>query len=169
MIPSIFDYHSRMLLLFTPPSVAARQDTDPAVIIEWTFQLRWACVSFFETRTFSALLPRNELLESFFPSRPASLEVAVQVNGIGRPTYGRMRLRHGDAIHVTVRWPQVHRLLGDLIAAGVAEAGLAYSLSPAPPDIFEECYMKEGRAVFFSGDGIYARTQYAHLHLEFYY
>ena len=61
----------------------------------------------------------------------------------------------------------------DLVATGAAEADLAYNLSPGgvPPDLFEECYMKEGRAVILlpSGEGIYSRTLFAHLHLELYH
>lgn len=48
---------------------------------------------------------------------------------------------------------------------------LDLSLAEAAPDIFEECFMKEGRAVILvaSGEGIYERTLCAHLHLGIYY
>ena len=173
LMPSMFDYHGRMVILTIPPAVLLEQDAYPAVVIEWTFQLRWACASFFEARTVPLLMTRDELLSHFLVEVPSALDVSVQVNGIRQPAYGRMHLRVGDSIHVVFLWRQVQQLYMDLITACVAEADLAYNLSPAglPPDVFEECYMKEGRAVILlpSGEGIYSRTLFAHVHLEVYH
>ena len=173
LMPSMFDFHGRMIMLIIPPAVLLEQAAYPAVVIEWTFQLRWACASFFEARAVPLLLTRNELLSYFLVEIPAVLDVSVQVNGIRQPVYGRMHLRAGDSIHVVFLWRQVQQLYLDLVASGAAEADLAYNLSPAglPPDVFEECYMKEGRAVILlpSGEGIYSRTLFAHVHLEVYH
>ena len=43
LMPSMFDYHGRMIMLIIPPAVLLEQNAYPEVVIEWTFQLRWAC------------------------------------------------------------------------------------------------------------------------------
>ena len=93
LMPSMFDYHGRMLLLVVPPVVINSQDSHPAVVIEWTFQLRWACAAFFEARTLPLLITREELLSLFLTEVPAQMDVRVDINGIRQPPYGRMHLR----------------------------------------------------------------------------
>ena len=82
LMPSMFDYRGRMLLLVVPPAVINSQDSHPAVVIEWTFQLRWACVAFFEARTLPLLITREELLSLFLTEVPAQMDVRVDINGI---------------------------------------------------------------------------------------
>lgn len=66
---------------------------------------------------------------------------------------------------------QVLIFFQDELDLGMAEADLAYQLSAARPDIFEGCFVKEGRAAILlpSCEGICSCTLFAHLHLEIYY
>lgn len=63
---------------------------------------------------------------------------------------------------------QVLIFFQDELDLGMAEADLAYQLSAARPDIFEGCFVKEGRAAILlpSCEGICSCTLFAHLHLD---